>query len=751
MILTAIEDYFSSVVHKPFFAVASADEYMELKIKLEEFGADIIRLSDCCRDEDKKPDLDLLRDKLRTADVDCKSNRVVVLGFAEYMMLEGDDFTYVILDELKDFNLGSAWAVFLLRGDAHIIKKIAAGDPRFDARRFYVTKDERPLGIDLAVSPFSVGMFDVKGLKSLLIKLENGEKGEIGYNSDVAFPEAICRVRIIKDSYEAISKQNPGFGIPKELGSDDRWDYLLEQVMEYSTLEGVFGVHHFSEDLEVKFYKRVSGITNICWLYFIYLYANRMKIKNAYLKYVLDNCESFDDFKKGIVNDIIEISHNDPKFKDYYYERKRLIQGYPEADMAHFVNENRINPAESIYKLTDNSLNERKEIIAQISQNGFPENLEELYPDLNTYMLKYHFQGDALSKELTEYFDEYKKEKMHNCVSPAFMKTVEGYAVSRDYNRLRTRDELIANIDREGTYLCWIDALGVEYLSYIVEGAKSRGLMVAINVGRANLPTITSMNNKFFYDWPEEHREKIEELDEIKHKDKGGYKYGPNNKYPIHLAEELLVLSDALDRAATELALRKYDRYVIVSDHGASRLAVISHIEEKYDTDTKGEHSGRCCKKFDNYDLSFSTEENGFIVLADYGRFRGSRAANVEVHGGASLEEVIVPVIELTLADSTIQIVVADKNIVSDFKEGSVVMLFVNKGISQNVALQVDGERFTGVKVDDNHYRINVSNMKRAKTYSADVYVGDSLITRLDITTKGKSASVKSDFDDLFK
>ena len=67
--------------------------------------------------------------------------------------------------------------------------------------------------------------------------------------------------------------------------------------------------------------------------------------------------------------------------------------------MARFVNDNRVDPSESIYKLTDISLNERKEIKAQISQNGFPENLEELYPDLNTYMIKYHFQGDALSKE----------------------------------------------------------------------------------------------------------------------------------------------------------------------------------------------------------------------------------------------------------------------------------------------------------------------------------------------------------------
>lgn len=101
MILTAIEEYFSSSLHKPFFAVASDEEYKELKIKLEEHGADFIRLSDCCRDMDKKPDLDLLRDKLRTADVDCKSNRVVVLGLAEYMLLTGDEYAFFTFDELK--------------------------------------------------------------------------------------------------------------------------------------------------------------------------------------------------------------------------------------------------------------------------------------------------------------------------------------------------------------------------------------------------------------------------------------------------------------------------------------------------------------------------------------------------------------------------------------------------------------------------------------------------------------------------
>lgn len=184
MILTAIEEYFSSSLHKPFFAVASDEEYKELKIKLEEHGADFIRLSDCCRDMDKKPDLDLLRDKLRTADVDCKSNRVVVLGLAEYMLLTGDEYAFFTFDELKDFNLGSAWAVILLRGDAHIVKKIATGDPRFDNRRYFISRDAMPLDFDLIFSPSNVSMFENDGLKSLLIKMEDGESGEIGYNSD---------------------------------------------------------------------------------------------------------------------------------------------------------------------------------------------------------------------------------------------------------------------------------------------------------------------------------------------------------------------------------------------------------------------------------------------------------------------------------------------------------------------------------------------------------------------------------------
>lgn len=188
-----------------------------------------------------------------------------------------------------------------------------------------------------------------------------------------------------------------------------------------------------------------------------------------------------------------------------------------------------------------------------------------------------------------------------------------------------------------------------------------------MDIAYVELPTITSINKGFFEKWAGSKKEKEPRLDEIKHKEEGGYFYRPGQA-PVHLASELEVIRKSIDRAATELAMHTCKTFVIASDHGASRLAVIHHQEEKYDTDTKGEHSGRCCKEFADADLPQAICENGYLVLADYGRFKNSRAANVEVHGGASLEEVIVPIITLSLkkqCDLIIELLMPMKYIVT--------------------------------------------------------------------------------------
>jgi hypothetical protein len=218
---------------------------------------------------------------------------------------------------------------------------------------------------------------------------------------------------------------------------------------------------------------------------------------------------------------------------------------------------------------------------------------------------------------------------------------------------------------------------------------------------------------------------------------------------PIHLAKELDIITAMIDKAATELALRKCKRFLIVSDHGASRLAVLRRKEEKYDTDTTGEHSGRCCKLFQPYDLPFAAEENGYLVLADYGRFKGSRAANVEVHGGASLEEVVVPVIELSLKDGSVTVKLVDETVAVDFRTGTEIKLFFNSPV-QEVSVVLSGKRYSASQIDANHYSVKLPDTKRAGDYSADVYAGDNLIGTIMIKAQGKSGKVNDAFDDLF-
>lgn len=62
------------------------------------------------------------------------------------------------------------------------------------------------------------------------------------------------------------------------------------------------------------------------------------------------------------------------------------------------------------------------------------------------------------------------------------------------------------------------------------------------------------------------------------------------------------------------------------------------------------------------------TEDNGYWVLANYDMFKGGRPGTVEVHGGATLEEVCVPIIEFTRMPENINVEVITKRSRQDIK-----------------------------------------------------------------------------------
>ncbi|MGC2422750.1 MAG: BREX-4 system phosphatase PglZ [Nitrospirota bacterium] len=744
MQIDLVKKYLKSKVETPYFLFISDGQYVTAKDELSVLELDFVSMSGFCNSDDKMPDID----GLLTSVVNAKGKKLVVTGLGEFLALRGSDEATRTLSRLKDLNVGGAKVVLLLRGLASLIAGLQT-DPRFDSRRFSVV-DKAACDLSFTLAAPSVGLSALSGFKAMLVDLENGRSGRVVVNTAVNLDKAIFTVHKISNAYEGIKFLTRGFALERSCGSDARWAELLTELNQNNgSLDEVLEKQDLGNDLESDFYARIAGRDYRNWLYFICLKSKADTLQNGYLRFVLEKTSRFKDFVGNVLNAIIDIPHMDKRFPSFYQERKVLVERFPESDIAGFVMNSRQKVSESIYKLTDGTRPEREEIIAWLSKNGMIPQLDGIYPVLADYLKKYVFKcpEPELANLLTEYFDAYKRQKLSNQFEPEFLEKVDELALARKYNRLPTRDEILDSVDKSDTLLYWLDALGVEYLGLIEALAQKRGLSVRVNIARAELPTITAINRDFFDAW-QGRKENNRELDDAKHRDKGGYNF-TDNELPVHLAKELDIITAMIDKAATELALRHCKRFLIVSDHGASRLAVLRRKEEKYDTDTTGEHSGRCCQLFQPHDLPLAAEENGYLVLADYGRFKGSRAANVEVHGGASLEEVVVPVIELSLKDGSVTVKLVDETVTVDFRTGTEIKLFFNSPM-QDVSVVLNDKPYSASQIDANHYSVKLPDTKRAGDYSADVYAGDNLIGKIMIKAQGKSGKVNDAFDDLF-
>ena len=728
MHIDSIKQYLTSSVKTPYFLFVSDAQYKSVVDELSVLGLANVKVSSFCGGDDKLPDIDGFFSHIEAADVSAKGKKFIATGLGEYLALRGSNEASYTLSRLKDFNVGGAKVVFVLRGLASQISRLET-DPRFDNRRFSII-DNADCDLSFTLAAPAVGLSTLSGFKAMLEELENGRCGRIAVSTAVNLDAAMLTVHKIGNAYEGVKFSVPYFSLSRSCGNDTFWAKLLSDLSKgFGSLDDVFEKHGLSGSLESDFYARIAGNDYDNWLYFICLKCKVDTLSNSYLRFVLDNTSRFEDFINNTLNTIIEIQHTDKRFAVFYQERKTLVDKFPESDIADFVINNRKIVSESIHKLTDNTKAEREEIIAWLSSNGSIQQLEGIYPELAAYQRRYVFKCPELADLLTEYFETYKRQKLLNTIEPEFLNKVDELAHSpRIFNRLPTRNEILNGLDKTDTYLYWLDALGVEYLAFIESLAQKRGLSIRVNIARADLPTITSTNRTFFDDWPwPDQKEKNDELDVIKHSENGGYNF-ISNKLPIHLASELDIIATMISKAATKLALRQCKRFLIVSDHGASRLAVLRRKEERYETDTKGKHSGRCCKLFQPYDLPFAAEENGYLVLADYGRFKGSRAANVEVHGGASLEEVVIPIIELSLKNESVTVSMVNEFVTVDSRDGTEIELFFNSPV-QNISVVLNKKCYQAFKIDDNHYGIKLPDTKRAGEYPADVYAGCLLYT----------------------
>ena len=113
------------------------------------------------------------------------------------------------------------------------------------------------------------------------------------------------------------------------------------------------------------------------------------------------------------------------------------------------------------------------------------------------------------------------------------------------------------------------------------------------------------------------------------------------------------------------------------------------------------------------------------------------------------MEEVVIPIIELTLKNSSITVKLVEEVVTVDFRNGAVITLFANTPVN-NVSIELNGKRYPASPIDESHYKVVLPDIRRAGEYPADVYAGEKLIGKVQIKEQGKIGKVNDDFEGLF-
>lgn len=675
----------------------------------------------------------------------------VMVGASHAAMLRNETVVDALVDELLGLSI-SGHAIVLLNHCKKFIDRYLQRDPRYDRRVILVEGSSSPLPqIKLIENEaVCVGFKPLNGIQGLLKYMEKMDDAKLQAHPTLTvltsiktslFRQSLYSVTESTGIYDAVCQKYPDLVLTKnEYGTQEQWGWLLNAMEGFDTFSAFvcsnFGatsnlISHLDTVLE-------TGDKNKLWLLWLAMQVFGVGT-NKYVTRIIANSDSVDTFERSLYNELLNIKHDDPMFDTYYAERKRILDAIPEnlPYIDDYCDQIGMHEKYAVCYLTASSERERYELVKSLSIYDYSEDeigtvLKNGFPDIYSYMQLFTFDvlntklPDAdcsLRGELTDYFAQYKQQKLTNRIFDGFISKVDSHAVDRPFMKLQPRSSIVSKLDKDKTGFFFFDALGVEYLAFIQSKCEKYGLVSEFAIARCELPSITSTNKEFENTCP--NVKKISELDELKHHSMiYDYAICP---YPIHLFRELEIIDTELRRIQTQLTQGIIEKAVILSDHGASRLAVLYGKESasNIELSEKGIHSGRCCKIDEDPKLPQVSYEDGYAVLANYERFKGSRAANLEVHGGATLEEVIVPIITLVRKPENITYCFVDPVIKFKVGQDAKIILFSNMPMS-HPRLQVNNIFYEGTFIGDKkHAQFVMPELKRTNSYEAIVYDGE--------------------------
>lgn len=362
-------------------------------------------------------------------------------------------------------------------------------------------------------------------------------------------------------------------------------------------------------------------------------------------------------------------------------------------------------------------------MVKWLGENHIERNdISSLYPQLFNYLTPLNLQLDERCSWVNNYFQEYVRAKLSNRLTQNLNtqlneknnSPVEFELWRAEFKTVKTILQGREDID----VYYWIDGLGVEWIPYImdiVERHKTDGIYLnEIHIATAELPTKTENNKCKLEELSNGNLKKIGDLDSFSHSPK---------KYPQCIVDELNIVEEAIANVLKQYAGQKV---AFISDHGITAMAC--KAKGLNIAGIKADHAGRC----GIWESGNSHQDKKYIILEDgktvcaltYASLTSKTPDGQGAHGGATPEEVLVPIIIVSGQKNASSISAKIQN--NEISATSPYLKYTIKGIS-NIDFPVvlyNSVKYSLHKVSGNTYVTEKIHIVDTAT-KATIMIGD--------------------------
>jgi len=497
----------------------------------------VVRQSACCH-PNGAPDVYKL---ISTAKEYEKS---IAVGLSQALAFIGTETLSRQLGELLDRTDFSNNTLILLEHCRTILKGFVDKDVRRERRVLFVESDApSPLpAIQLANNADFCDDSACKNFPELFRRLEDLTCAKRVKSSPITvlssvnlqtFKKSLYRIDKNANAYETLCQKyvELASATKEEYGTEEQWLYLLDESKKYPNFALlVKALFTSTQNLSLRLEEvKESRDQKLYWLLWLALkvYGDD---QNLYLKRVLKKSNKFEDFEERLFLEMTDVEVEDSDFSKLFKSRKKLIK------LALSLNEDLARKycdvlgarlRNKIFYLTDLSEREKHDFLLCLNEYSYSDKeltraFKNMSKNLSFYMKEFVFdvtntavalQDDAeastFRKNLTTYFNDYKSQKLRNKIDPDFLELIEEYATARSYNKLTPRSKIASKTPKDAVQVYFFDALGVEYLAFILEKSREYQLCCEVAIVRCELPSLTSFNKDFYKYYPEESIKKV--------------------------------------------------------------------------------------------------------------------------------------------------------------------------------------------------------------------------------------------------